>query len=144
MCGGSVYRRAPRDRRPRLVVFVRTLLVLFAVSVASCAPSDPAPVEPESVEPLTAVEAARLFQRRCASCHGAQGRGDGPSAALVSPADLTSPVLQERLTDDGIARLLAEGQGAMPPFASLTSAEVDGLIRHVRSLRRADDNEGSR
>ena len=34
---------------------------------------------------------ARLFAKNCASCHGSEGRGDGPEAARLpqAPADLT-------------------------------------------------------
>jgi len=41
----------------------------------------------------------REFQRSCATCHGAQGKGDGPMSTIltVTPADLT----QLRKKNDG-------------------------------------------
>lgn len=41
-------------------------------------------VAPRSVPDL--ARAATLFQAQCASCHGAQGRGDGPAAPGMEPA----------------------------------------------------------
>jgi len=125
-------------------VSVRLSIAALALAVVSCTPTEP-PAQPgASTAPLTDVEAARLFQRRCASCHGAQGRGDGPSAPIVAPANLTDPTLQSALTDADIATLLREGRGAMPSFGSLTGPEVDALIRHVRGLVASGSDEGSR
>lgn len=43
----------------------------------------PFPVAPAAVPDL--AHGATLFQAQCASCHGAQGRGDGPLAASLNP-----------------------------------------------------------
>jgi mono/diheme cytochrome c family protein len=60
-----------------------------------------------------------LYRRYCASCHGIDGRGDGPVApALVSPpADLTRvdtgvPELMRQI--DGRAMARAHGTAQMP------------------------------
>ena len=67
-----------------------------------------------------------LFLDHCATCHGAEARGDGPMAALLSigPADLTTlaaanggvfPAAQVVRRIDGEAEVLAHG-GPMPLF----------------------------
>jgi high-affinity iron transporter len=43
----------------------------------------PFPVAPAALPDL--AHGATLFQAQCASCHGAQGRGDGPLAASLNP-----------------------------------------------------------
>ncbi len=57
---------------------MRAGLVLGALSLAACAP------EPQ-------VTGRALYDQYCVSCHGAEGRGDGPAAAGLArrPADLT-------------------------------------------------------
>lgn len=32
-----------------------------------------------------AADTPRVYRERCAVCHGASGRGDGPAAGLLSP-----------------------------------------------------------
>ncbi|MCI0341442.1 MAG: cytochrome c [Planctomycetales bacterium] len=70
---------------------------------------------------------ARLFAIHCASCHGAGGAGDGPSAAVLrpSPRDLTDPVAMASRSDGDLVRLVEKGgpelglSRLMPPFGDL-------------------------
>lgn len=57
---------------------MRAGLAFGALSLAACAP------EPQ-------VTGRALYDQYCVSCHGAEGRGDGPAAAGLArrPADLT-------------------------------------------------------
>jgi mono/diheme cytochrome c family protein len=70
----------------------RTAFAMLAgVVLAAC--GGPAPTEPTlGIGALPAEQQHELFDRLCASCHGATGRGDGPVAGqlLVQPADLTT------------------------------------------------------
>lgn len=107
---------------------------------------------------------AQLFARFCASCHGAQGRGDGPVAATlkVEVPDLTRlvkrqgdpfPVEQVRRIVDGREVLAAHGARRMPvwgyEFATATASEpesgaenaaevVGRVVDHLKTLQRVD------
>ncbi len=82
-----------------------------------------------------------LFPQNCASCHGADGRGDGPAAAglPVPPADLTAAHLWEHADGElfwwlthGIEA--PEGGMAMPGFADrLTEDDRWALIDFIRA-----------
>jgi len=56
-----------------------------------------------------------LWQKHCHTCHGAQGRGDGPNARLHerrkghAPRNLTDPKVQENLTDGEIFWRISKG-----------------------------------
>ena len=74
-------------------------------------------------------EGAAGFNAHCAGCHGAEARGDGPMAALltVRPADLTGlsarnggtfPTARVVQRIDGTTEVLAHG-GPMPVFGRL-------------------------
>ena len=99
---------------------------------------------------------AVLFTRHCASCHGAEGRGDGPAAGALAtqPPDLTAlrqevPELMKSI--DGSRTLRAHGSAAMPVWGPIFEAELGGepharrttllrleqLAEHVRELQRA-------
>jgi mono/diheme cytochrome c family protein len=96
--------------------------------------------------PAPAAADEALYERRCAVCHGARGRGDGPAAAMLSPPprDFATGVYKFRSTPPGtlptsadVARTIRHGLAgtSMPAFADLLSPrEIDGLARHVLAL----------
>ena len=86
---------------------------------------------------------ARLYARWCAGCHGARGAGDGPNARAlpVPPAAHASAAEMGRRTDDRLHDAIAAGgeplgrSPRMPAFgATLSPAQIDALVRHVRTL----------
>ena len=78
-----------------------------------------------------------IYGHRCANCHGAGGRGDGPMAAAlaVAPPDFRDTV--QRLSNSQIRRAIADGKGAMPAFdPALRPSEVNDMLQMVRFLSR--------
>ena len=87
----------------------------------------------------------RAYAMYCINCHGPQGRGDGPRAALLEPPprDLSSGRFKFRSTPSGSApmredlfRTISGGlRGtAMLPFADLPEIERWALVAWVRHL----------
>ncbi|MFB6346870.1 MAG: cytochrome c, partial [bacterium] len=71
-----------------------------------------------------------IYERNCASCHGTNGRGNGPAAEYLfpKPRDFTSGVYKFTSTKNGalptdtdLERVVAEGlsPGGMPSFGSV-------------------------
>jgi mono/diheme cytochrome c family protein len=97
-------------------------------------------------------EAGRvLYQAKCAHCHGTTGAGDGPATAHLrpTPRDFTSSIFKFRTTasgelptDNDIKRSIREGMPytAMPPWPSLSEAEVTNLMYYIKTF--ADDFAG--
>ncbi|MBN9561269.1 MAG: CopD family protein [Alphaproteobacteria bacterium] len=87
------------------------------------------------------ADGAALYPQHCASCHGAEGRGDGPAARglRIPPADLTAEHLWAHSDGEmfwwlshGIVS--AEGEVAMPGFSgTLTDQQIWHLIDYVRA-----------
>ncbi len=75
------------------------------------------------------------YRSACAPCHGIDGKGDGPMGRSLRVADLSSVAWQERVSDQEIAKVIVEGRGKMPAF-NLPPAEVDALVKKVRSFRK--------
>lgn len=76
-----------------------------------------------------------LYARECASCHGAEGRGDGPEAATLRTklADLNGEAVAHR-SDGTLQWRIASGRGEMPAFAArLTETERWQLVAFLRS-----------
>ena len=84
-----------------------------------------------------------LYAERCAACHGASGRGDGPGGAGLPrmPADLTAPHTSQHTAGD-LFWWLSHGIPAagMPGFgAQLGEEERWDLINFVRALSAGEE-----
>ncbi|MEJ7730530.1 MAG: urate hydroxylase PuuD [Polyangiaceae bacterium] len=93
------------------------------------------------------AEAARsIFGERCMPCHGAEGRGDGPSASALNPKprNYQDEAWQAQATDPGIAKAILEGGAAvgkspvMPGNPDLKTQPdvVAELVKVVRGFRK--------
>ncbi|MHB8417526.1 MAG: cytochrome c [Myxococcales bacterium] len=104
------------------------------------------PAEPPA-SPASLAEGKTLYGAACASCHGAEGRGDGPSANWpgfsdewghrVRPRDLTAGHLEGGRDGRDLYLLLTTGLDGtpMPSFATaLTPAQTWAVVHYVRSL----------
>src|SRR5262249_52085200 len=94
-----------------------------------------------SREPAVPLHAGDLYQRYCASCHGVDGRGDGPAAgALVPPptdltqSDLSLPALMKVI--DGRRTVRAHGTAVMPVWGQVFEQEREGDSRQRRQALR--------
>ena len=81
----------------------------------------------------------RLFKAKCASCHGADGKGATEQGQKMGVRDMTSPAYQKDVTDAKIAKALKEGvksaKGDMEAYADLTDEQVKGLTEYIRTLK---------
>ncbi|MEZ4404404.1 MAG: c-type cytochrome [Kofleriaceae bacterium] len=113
------------------------------------APAPPRPVvmagSMSAAPPATpAAEARRIFDSRCAMCHGTSGRGDGNAAMSMNPKprDYTDATWQASVTDADLARIIVAGGAAvgknsmMPPSADLQDkpAVVTALVAIIRGF----------
>jgi len=100
--------------------------------VASYVQSIQAPVTSQSMTAAEFAAAGRIYSANCVSCHGAGGRGDGPSAGALKPSPVNFHVCQPSqartwtVVNDGIPG------SAMPAWKNtLTPDEVHLLIPYV-------------
>jgi mono/diheme cytochrome c family protein len=101
---------------------------------------------PPATSATSATDIASVYNSNCASCHGKDGRGDGPAAGLVNPAprDFTKGIYKFRSTasgslptDDDLVRVISVGLPgtSMPAWKTrLTSAQIGGLASLVKTF----------
>lgn len=78
--------------------------------------------------------AKTLYRLHCASCHGAEGRGDGPMASGLTVPDLTSEGTR-RKSDEALMEVIRLGGAGMPPFGGSIGPEgTRALVEHIREL----------
>ncbi len=81
-----------------------------------------------------------IFEERCASCHGLQGRGNGPLAPFLSPhpASLISAGTAVK-SDQELLTVIANGKPrtAMPAWNGLlTESQQRDVVAYIRTLIR--------
>jgi mono/diheme cytochrome c family protein len=90
-----------------------------------------------------AARGAELYAQYCWVCHGAEGRGDGPSSAglVPRPADHTDTAYMGALSDEHLYRVIHGGGPAvgksplMTPWGGvLGEQDIRDLIAHLRRI----------
>ncbi|MEO6031812.1 MAG: c-type cytochrome [Burkholderiaceae bacterium] len=103
---------------------------------AARAPAMPATASPQPTAP---VDGATVYAQNCASCHGAEGRGQaGYFPPLASNPDLAvGGELPLLVVLNGLSgSIKVNGQtydGSMPPFNHLSDTEIAAVVNHVRT-----------
>jgi mono/diheme cytochrome c family protein len=93
-----------------------------------------------AVTPLYAQEAAETYSQKCASCHGADGKGDGPTAQYLNPKPSDFAVSLKGKSDAWIAKSITGGGPAvgessiMPSYPNLSVDQTKALEAYVRHL----------
>ena len=72
-------------------------------------------------------EAPTIFANTCASCHGAEGRGQKP----LFPAIVG---ISKRLSPEEFRTVVKQGRGRMPAFASIPDSQIDKLMSYIDQL----------
>jgi len=142
----------------RLSLLLSFLLACSSGASPSGAASQPtstpsaAPAAPEAGEASVALSieerGARVFAQHCASCHGPEGRGDGPAGQALDPpaADLRGPRAPHLR---GIPRrqIIEEGRPgtAMVGWKDVLSPEdLDAVYTHVHNMHHGPGGGGGR
>jgi len=102
--------------------------------------------------PAAADETEQLFGFYCAQCHGLEGKGDGPNVTKdfpVSPRNFSNAEEMNKLSDADLKNVILDGGPAaskspmMPPWGkTLSEAQVDGLIKHLRTICACKGKQG--
>lgn len=106
---------------------MRLLLAALVLSLPAAALAEAAP------------PAKALYARRCAGCHGADGRADTKPGKKYKMANLAGPAWPRAWSREKIRAVIAEGvPGQMPAWREkLSDAEIDALAGYVLTLSAA-------
>ncbi len=117
-------------------------LLYFWMGALSPLNGSPNPNQSEQSMPLGKA----IYQAKCATCHGASGKGDGKAAPLLNPAprDFTSGMYKIRTTesgsiptDDDLARSITYGLygSAMPDWGPFLHGDsLKAIIAYIKSF----------
>jgi mono/diheme cytochrome c family protein len=132
--------------KPLRQLYVPGLLAAFAFCCAAQQSNTQIKKEPAPV--TSPASGHEMYVNYCASCHGVDGKGDGPAAPAFKtpPSDLTTlakrnggkfPILRVRSILDGQRTVVAHGNQEMPVWGPVLRA-VSGGNETVANLRIAN------
>ncbi|HST11177.1 MAG TPA: cytochrome c, partial [Terriglobales bacterium] len=89
-----------------------------------------------SVSAFAADATADVYKAKCASCHGADGKGDTPAGKSMKVKDLASDDVQ-KMSDADLTSTIEKGKKPMPGYeGKLTKDQIDGLVKWIRSSKK--------
>jgi mono/diheme cytochrome c family protein len=116
-----------------IAINVNTLRIGFAEEL----------LNPFPVTSVSTQNGLRVYMATCASCHGLQGRGDGPAGEELIPPPTDLIVHVPLRTDSALYRSIRDGvRGTrMPPQkGNLTDEEMWHLVNFLRAMADAADS----
>ncbi|MEM9461614.1 MAG: c-type cytochrome [Myxococcota bacterium] len=120
----------------------RVLYPLLGIALF-CGACDDGDSKPKT-DPKVVAAARQVWETKCSTCHGPEGRGDGQAGLALDPKprNFHDKAFQEKVTDDHLKKVIVEGGAAvglsanMAPNPELAKKPkvVAELVRKVRSF----------
>ncbi len=90
----------------------------------------------------SAADAKALYEKDCAKCHGADGKGETKMGKKAGAKDYTNAKVQEELKDDAAFKAIKEGykdkdgKVVMKPAEGLSDQDIKGLVAYMRKFKK--------
>ncbi len=79
-------------------------------------------------------KAAATYKAKCATCHGADGKGDTPAGKNTKVRSFADPAVIQA-SDDDLAGIIEKGKAKMPGYGkSMKPDEIKDMVAYIRSL----------
>lgn len=91
---------------------------------------------------VAAADVKENYDKQCAKCHGADGKGDTKMGKKVGVKDLTDAKVQAAFTDEKAFKSVKEGlkdgeKTQMKAFGeTLSDDEIKALVAHIRAFKK--------
>lgn len=147
----------PNALQKKIAGTLFVVLLLIAAGSAVYAFFHPGPwIVPDAAKqipnPLKASQAdvpgaQRIYQDKCAECHGDSGKGDGSQGKMYDPlpTNFTDAQHMSNVTDGELFYKISEGHRPMPGFKKrLTNEQRWQLVLFLRSLESPASPSGTK
>ncbi len=90
----------------------------------------------------SAADAKATYEKDCAKCHGADGKGETKMGKKSGCKDYTDAKVQAELKDDAAIKAIKdgykdkEGKVVMKPAEGLSDEEIKGLVAYMRTFKK--------
>ena len=89
-----------------------------------------------------AEDAKAVYEKDCAKCHGADGKGDTKMGKKLGVKDYADAKVQADLKDEDATKAIKEGlkdkegKVLMKPAESLSDADIKALVAYIRAFKK--------
>jgi cytochrome c553 len=90
-----------------------------------------------------AADAKEIYEKDCAKCHGADGKGKTKMGEKLGVKDHTDAKVQSEMKDEEMAKAIKEGvkeketeKIKMKAFSDLSDVEVKALVAYIRAFKK--------
>ena len=92
-----------------------------------------------------AADAKATYEKDCAKCHGADGKGETKMGKKQGAKDYTDAKVQDELKDEAAFKAIKaikegykdkEGKVVMKPAEGLSDDEIKALVAHMRTFKK--------
>jgi cytochrome c553 len=89
-----------------------------------------------------AAEAKANYEKSCAKCHGADGKGETKMGKKKGAKDYTDAKVQDELKDEAAIKAIKEGlkdkdgKKLMGPAEDLSDTEIKDLVAYMRKFKK--------
>ena len=90
----------------------------------------------------TAADAKSTYDKDCAKCHGADGKGGTKMGQKMGAKDYTDAKVQADLKDDAAFKAIKEGlkdkdgKVLMKPAEGMSDEDIKGLVAYMRKFKK--------
>ena len=90
----------------------------------------------------SAADAKAIYEKDCAKCHGADGKGETKMGKKMGAKDYTDAKVQAELKDDAAIKAIKEGfkdkegKVLMKPAEGVSDAEIKALVAYMRTFKK--------
>lgn len=91
---------------------------------------------------VSAADAKETYEKACAKCHGADGKGQTKMGQKLGIKDYTDAKVQEELKDDAALKAIKEGvkdkdgKTLMKAAEDLSDADAKALVAYMRTFKK--------
>lgn len=88
------------------------------------------------------ADAKTNYEKACAKCHGADGKGQTKMGQKLGAKDYTDPKVQEALTDEAAFKATKDGfkdkdgKVLMKPSEGLSDDDIKALVAYMRKFKK--------
>ena len=90
----------------------------------------------------SAADAKATYEKECAKCHGADGKGDTKMGKKLGAKDYTDAKVQAELKDEAAFKAIKDGlkdkdgKVLMKPSEGLSDADIKAVVSYMRTFKK--------
>jgi cytochrome c553 len=94
-----------------------------------------------AVASANAADGKALYEKDCAKCHGADGKGQTKMGQKMGARDYTDPKVQDSVTDEAAFKATKEGlkdkdgKVLMKPAEGMSDDDIKAVVKYMRSFK---------